>query len=641
MESLGTPIERLTEAMTAFVRTPATKLLHVDAAVRLRKGCIEAVMAYERDAANTAPFYLFEQEHTPSRPGWFERSEHAYAQHAHRAERMNEHGEALAALPPGTPAGTPQAGFAAALLQLAHAQPEGAHGMVVVLAPTTLAAPEAWHAGLQPLLMDPALAAVRFVVLETSPGPTASVATSLKDRGATVRVAPNASAEDRDIEALLEDLVPGGPPPGAKPDVSAPPHPTAGSPPEPTADAQLRGAIAQKLIESTLAMKRGRAAEAVQATREARDLSATAGLHRDAINLELLLGGQLLSAGSPRQSEAAFSRAIETATEQGKDAQAATGQFALGASKLSRRDKQGALVCYAQGTVAAERSGQPALAIEGGRLTGQLASELGMQAQAIAFFTKAVKLAEAAGPQAPLTSAGESARALATMCRARGLDDQAAKFAAQADAFENVVVPAQPTALAQGPTDADAVAEPVPPSPADPAGAPQGYLPVGVAQAPAGVQAPGAMVFGAPPSDDEEGTDMLSVADVQRMRAGVEAASGEGLALDPVDSSAPPEGLDEAALEKLRAATFDVLDEDSSSMLSREELAALTGEIPFELPPQPEPAAQGPGLRAPAAPPAADLGFDLSKLEALRDADIDDEEDGGATLHRRDAFEDE
>lgn len=632
MESLGSPIERLLEAMTAFVRTPATKLLHVETAVRMRKGCVEGVMAYERDPANTAPFYLFEQAHIGTSPGWSERAAHARAQHAHRAERMQEQGESLSPMPEAAAAGTPQAQFAGAVLQLAQHQPEGAHGVVVVLAPSTLEGPEAWHAGVQPLLMDPKLAAVRFVIIETPPGPTASIATQLRDRGARVVVAPNQAAEDRDVETMLEDFVPGGPPPGASPQVAAPPHPTAGPDPEPTADAKLRGAVAQKLIASALAMKQGRAAEAVQATREARDLSAAAGLHRDAINLELMLGGQLLGAGSPKQSEAAFARAVKTAGEQGKDGQVATGQFAMGASKLTRRDKQGALVCYAEGTVAAERSGQPALAIEGGRLTGTLAAELGMQAQAIAFYTKAVKLAEVAGPVAPLTSAGESARALAQMCRKRGLNEQAAKFEAQADGFENLVVPEAPTALGEGPADEGALAQAPHPAEPEPAAAPkqpERFLPVGVAQAPAG-----AMMFGAPPSEEEESTGMLSLDDVARMRAGVEAAEGEDLVLG--DDEAPIEGLDEASLEKLRAATFDVLDEDSSSMLSREELAALTGELPFVVPAQPE-------APAPAAPPppapAADLGFDLSKLDALRDAEIDDEEDGGATLHRRDAFE--
>lgn len=636
MESLGSPIERLLEAMASFVRTPATKLLHVDAAVRMRKGCVEAVMAHERDPANTAPFYLFEQEHTGHGGQWSERAEHARAQHAHRAELMQPHRESLAALPDGVAAGGGQAQFATALLQLAHGQPQGAHGMVVVLSPSTLDAAEAWHAGVQPLLMDPKLAAVRFVVIETPPAPTASIADQLRDRAAKVTVAPNVAAEDRDIDSMLEDFVPGGPIPGAAPEVLPPPHPSVGPPPEPTADSKLRGAIAQKLVASALAMKQGRAAEAVQSTREARDLSSAAGLHRDAINLELMLGGQLLAAGSSKQSEAAFTRATETAAEQGKDSQVATGQFSLGASKLTRRDKQGALVCYAEGTVAAERSGQPALAIEGGRLTGSLAADLGMQAQAIAFYTKAVKLAEAAGPVAPLTSAGESARALAEMCRKRGLTDQAAKFSAQADTFENLVVPDAPTALGERPSDEGAVLEAATPSAPSPTGPkqPEAFLPVGVAAAPAG-----AMVFGAPPSEDEEGTGMLSLDDVARMRAGVEAADSEDDALEAnPDGSQPPPGLDEASLEKLRAATFDVLDEDSSSMLSREELAALTGEIPFELPPQPQQPASAP---AAPTPEPVDLGFDLSKLEALRDADIDDEEDGGATLHRRDAFEDE
>ena len=184
MESLGPPIERLLEAMAAFVRTPATKLLHVDAAVRMRKGCVEAVMAHERDPANTAPFYLFEQEHTGAAPGWSERAEHARAQHAHRATLMEGHGESLPSLPDAVATAPGQAQFATALLQLAHGQPSGAHGMVVVLSPSTLDAVEAWHAGVQPLLLDPKLAAVRFVVIETPPAPTVSVAAQLRDRAA-------------------------------------------------------------------------------------------------------------------------------------------------------------------------------------------------------------------------------------------------------------------------------------------------------------------------------------------------------------------------------------------------------------------------------------------------------------------------
>ncbi|MEM6291793.1 MAG: hypothetical protein AAGA54_11025 [Myxococcota bacterium] len=636
MESFGPPLERLMEAMAAFVRTPATKLLHVRSAADARKGCVEAVMAYERDPANTAPFYLFEQEHTATSNGWAERAEHGRLQHAHRAERMDEVGEPLTPLPEGPAVDDPRARFAAQLLQLQHGQPEGAHGMVAVLAPTTLDASEAWHAGVQPLIMDPKLAAVRFIVIETPPAPTEQLATSLRDRAAHVKVEPNAAARDRDVESMLENLVPGAPAPGASPELAPPQHPSAAPPAEPTPDSKLRGLMAEKLIASTLAMKQGRAAEAVQSTREARDLCSAAGLHRDAINMELVLGGQLLGAGSPSQSQAAFERASKTATEHGKTAQAATAQFALGATKLTRRDKQGALVCYAEGTVSAESSGQPALAIEGGRLTGQLAADLGMQAQAIAFWTKSVKLAEAAGPQAPFTSAGESARSLAAMCRKRGLADQAATFEAKADVLENLVVPEQPMALGEEalPDDAVVTEEAAAPKPAAPE-QPQRYLPVGVAAAPVD-----AMSFGGPPEEGEEGTDMLSMDDIARMKDGAEAASAEDpglLAEDGVDPAVAT--LDDEQLEALRSATFDVLDEDSSSMLSREELAALTGELPFVVPPvDAAPAPAPPPVTAPTVD-EEDLGFDLDALDALRDADIEDEDDGGATLHRRDTFD--
>ncbi len=656
MESVGQPLEALLAAMNRFVRAPELKLLHVEVAVRMRKACLEAVLAFERHPRNTSAFYSFEHEHTASAPGWAERAEHARGQHAHRASGMAEHGEQLPPLP-GRPTSTdPSARFAATALQLEQHRPPQSQGLVVVLAPTTLDAVERWKEALTPLLTDPALAAVRFICLETPPAPTAGLAEALGERGLTIQVVPAPQQKDRDVETLLTRMVPGGPLPGAAPSVAPPAHPSARPTPSPTPDARLRGLVARKLIDSALAMKQGRAAEAVQSTREARDLCARAGLHRDAINFELVLGGQLLAAGSSRQSEAAFERAVATATEQDKTSQAATGQFALGATKLGRRDSQGALVCYAEGTVAAERSHQPALAIEGGRLTGQLAAALGLPAQAIAFWTKSVKLAEAAGPQAPLTSAGESARSLAAMCRKRGLADQAAKFEAQADQLENVVVPATPTALSDLPDDG-VTPEPSPDpasaqhhdrSPAVPLAATEGVAPSSPGPAapvpvvPAPVSGP--IIFGAPPSDDEEGTDLLTMDDIARMHWGVEAASAEGLDLtgDGDPGSPPVAGLDEAQLEKLRTATVDVLDDESTSMLSRAELAVLHGEAPFVLPERPGDAAAEAPPPVPTPPPAEDdLGFDLLGLQALRDQRIEDEDDGGSTLHRRDAFEDE
>ena len=118
------------------------------------------------------------------------------------------------------------------------------------------------------------------------------------------------------------------------------------------------------------------------------------------------------------------------------------------------------------------------------------------------------------------------------------------------------------------------------------------------------------------------------------MRAGVEAAEAEDARRPAQHTVSPPAGLDEAALEKLRAATFDVLDEDSSSMLSREELAVAHRRDPVRA------AAPSPTRTsaAPEAPgPAPGRGHRTSASTSpswtpCADAEIDDEDDGGANF---------
>jgi tetratricopeptide (TPR) repeat protein len=610
MEAYREPIERLLAAMERFVRDRSLRLLHVVVAPELRAAALDTVLAFEWHAHNRSPFVAFEQGHTAARPAWDERADDTRGQHARRRAKLAEHGGELPALPAAS--GTGQAAFASVLLQLLHATPPHAEGLNVVLAPASLADAPQWLEALRPLVADPRLQPARFVIVEPEPGPSLPLATELGEAATSVRVVPDAAAKQRELDAQLAAF-PAATPPGAGPAAAPPPHPARPPPIEPGPEAKLRAVVVERVVAGSLAVRDGRVAEGVQRIREARDMCEQAGMHREAINLELVLGGQLAAAGAPGQAEQSYARAIESASKRERHDQAATARFALGAVKLGRRDRHGAMVTLAEGTVAAERSGLPALAIEGGRLTGQVAAELGMEAQAIAFFTKAVKLAEAAGPQAPLTSAGESARRLAAICAKRGLREQAATFDAKAEQLEHLVVPEAPTVLPETDTG-EAVVEEAPP--------------IAVAAQQPVVSAP--VIFGAGSTDDDEGTDLIAIEELAAMHWGGGIAAPDepppALVDEPAEVS---RGLSAAEIESLRVATFEVLDEDSTGMLTADELAALRGEAPMLMPP-PEPV-----VPAPAHDAEPSLGFDLSKIAALREQEIEDEHEGGTRFHRR------
>jgi tetratricopeptide (TPR) repeat protein len=601
MEAYREPIERLLAAMERFVRDRSQKILHVVVAPELRRAAIDAVLAFEWHARNSSPFVALEQGHAASRPGWDERAADARAQHERRGTEPP--------LPAAT--GTGQAAFASALLQLVHASPPGAEGLVVVLAPAAIADAPQWLEALRPLATDRRLEPVRFVIAEPEPAPSHALVLELGDAARSIRVVPDAAAKQRDLDAILTALG-SGTPPGAAPSATPPPHPARAPAVEPGPEAKLRAVVAERVVTGALAVRDGRAAEGVQRIREARDMCEQAGLQREAINLELVLGAQLLAAGAPGQAEQSYARAIDRAHTHDRHDQAATARFALGAVKLSRRDRHAAMVTFAEGTVAAERSGLPALAIEGGRLTGQVASDLGMEAQAIAFFTKAVKLAEAAGPQAPLTSAGDSARRVSAICAKRGLRDQAAAFEAKADRLEHLVVPDAPTVLPD--TDVGEVKV----DDASPIVVPAAAL------APAPVHTP--VIFGRPPGDEDEGTDMIAIEELAALHWGGRLSDDTAPPLLDAPSVAPRE-LTSDQIESLRVATNEVLDEESTGMLTADELAVLRGDAPLVLPPLLD------APPRPAAEPA--LGFDLAKIAALRELDIDDEHDGGTRFHRR------
>jgi tetratricopeptide (TPR) repeat protein len=433
MSGHAAAIERLAGRVRGFLRDDGKKLLHVVCATELRRAALRLVTAAEHAPENRSPFVVLDAPHRADAPGWSLRIDAVRRQHDDRRDGADPPIAALAPAPPGDDA---RVGFAGQLLQILHACPAGTRGLVVVLAPAFVEAPKIWAEAVGLLVGGPRLSDVRWIVVDIEASTINPVVAALGDRA----VQHDARIDGTEAHAALERLARGGL--GAAPrGVIPPPRPDVPAP-DTSPDAQRRGEVRGKVLQASLSLARGDGAGAVSAQRAARDLCAGAGWTRDAVAMELVLGGQLLASGQVRAGEESFGRAIEAARATQMHAEIATAGFALGATRMVRGERHTALVAYAEASLAAERSGDAMLAIEGSRLAGQTASELGMEPQAITFYTRAVKLADQGAPEVGLTSAAEAARRLATICRKRGLRPRAVELEAQAERFARPPEPA-------------------------------------------------------------------------------------------------------------------------------------------------------------------------------------------------------
>lgn len=643
MQAHAAAMEELRDRLGRFVRDPSVRLLQIVAGGDVRGAVIDLVMGQEFSPSNRSVFVRCETAFTPGRPGWEARVLELHAQHEARREQTGEAKEAMPALPETPSSKAPLAMFATALAQLQQAAPGGSQDVVVVLAPTRIEDPKAWEGSLEPLLADPGLSAVRWIVIESETDATATLVNSLGDEARRYRCEVSGSERLQASKQATEALAGGV---GASPvGVTAPPHP--GVPaqrPEPP-DAAVRRELKTKVLDAALASTQGRHAEAVTLQRQARDLCAIGGLQREAVTMETMLGTYLAMGGSAGPAKESFGRAVEAARTAGRHDQAAIAQYALGGTLLAGGDGRRAMVEYAEGTVAAEHGDQPLLAIEGAHTAGMLAGQLRMEAQAIAFWSRSVKLAERTPVYAPMSSAAEAARSLAALCRKRGLEAKASDLEDKAIGLEQLQAPEkasvsqvpEPTSPPQIPEPSvEPQPTPAPPvqSKPEPTPAPE-PTPVFVAPTPIVVQ---------PPSPMPEPVALEPVASPPLDP--VQAEEEEGTEHMPIEEIATIHGWSDEDVARLRQATQAVLDEESTSMLTHDELAQLRGETPMLIPAAPAPAPPAARSEPPAAtppsaePPATDpLAAALAKMAALREVEIEDELDGESRWFSKDELE--
>ncbi len=527
MNAFADALAPLVDELAAFVRDSSCRLLHVGVGAALRPAAVEIVGAHEYRAENPSPFFVFEHDHTAATPGWTARLGHARAVHA---ARHHHHADPtridlpLAALPPEPSKGDEATRFALQLTQLLAAAPPHTEGLVVVLAPRVLTARQQWRATLELLLRGRGLEEIRWVVIEPDPAELGPLAQRLGSAATHLDV----RMHDDDALAELERLATGQPRPGPK---GVTPPERADVSPEPDEAGERRLALAQHVLSAALATARGQHAEAIAAQRRARELCVASGWHDESVSMELTLGGYLIAAGAVREAECAFLRAIEAAREQHHAGKTAIAGFALGATRALRGEPHTALVAYAEAALAAEDGGNQWLAIEGYRLAGDAARDLRMDAQAIAFHGRAVRLGESADLEASRSSAAAAARSLAQLCRRRGLATQADELDAKAQAF----------------------------------GRPRDTGDDGVATS------AGALSVDEPPA--REATDVLTLAEIARLHWG-------GVIDDPTPPIEGSRSWTRDEIDVVQRAAWQSLDRETSAMLSRDELAVLRADPP-------------------------------------------------------------
>ncbi len=458
MDSFIAPLERVVEAAEWFVRTPSLRLLHVTTSSVLRNPVLSHLTAAELLDANRAPFFVLEAPTEPGDDGWSFRTEELRLDW----DVLREGAPASAPLPalaPPEPSEFPLAGFAFELGRALSLLPPSVSGLVVVLAPVWIRDAARWQSDLELLLRETVLTNVRFVVVETDTACTAPIVRQLSESAEHVDATVDLAAAGEEADARLAGMkaAPRGATGvqlvgGAGPSVLPPPR---GAPPSLSPEARAahagRQGVAPVLLDSdamrdlrvavlsaAAAMRDGDLVRAVGHQREARDFCTAHGLERESIANELILGGYVLSGGSPERALDVFEQARARASAAGLGALVVQAGMAIGACMALSGRQTDAAIAYAEAGRAGAESGSTIFAIEAYRTCGQLRLATGDVEEAARAFRRALDVADAGGAEG--SSAIEAARALATLCRSHGLTAQADSLEAQAGAMDTAAL---------------------------------------------------------------------------------------------------------------------------------------------------------------------------------------------------------
>lgn len=475
MESFARPLRKLAEELGWFVRAKELKVLHVVTEAPLRRPLLDLVVAHEFHADNRALFLRFDDSASGPDRGWGARAARLREQLAEKQTMLRPAGIALRPLPDDGALRREGAGaaFATTLLNARGVLAPPLTELVAVLAPARVEAPLEFAEDVAALVASPHLAHVRFVLVETDGvflsrivercGAKAIAVTCQVDQDAGKRdLAAAGAATAAALPAFSLPAIAAAQPrphwrvPGAGPDVVPPPRPKDDR--VPPTDQQLRAAgispllaqgggeaLKQLVLGAALAMRETRTADAIQLQSRAAELCGEMEMPREqAINL-FVLGGYFMAAGARDRARQTYVRIGELARSHRLLESEAQAELALGMLESVERRAPQAAAHYAAAGKLAEAANAIPLAMECWRVAGQLGIDSGLESSGVECWKRAISLAGGLEPELrPLTSAAETARALAALCRKRGLIPQAVALERQSVELEQQ--PPPPTA---------------------------------------------------------------------------------------------------------------------------------------------------------------------------------------------------
>lgn len=195
--------------------------------------------------------------------------------------------------------------------------------------------------------------------------------------------------------------------------------------------------LEQYVLAAAIAMKRGDGATAIAYQREACRIAFAANAQREAVILWMVVAGYELALGRETNAEQEYRGVAEYAASAGFPLERAQAGLALALIAARRGMHADAAREYSIAADAALAAGATGLAIECWRLTGHMASELGLHERAAECWLRAIELAEGSEPNAArVSSAPRAARELVQLLRARGQTAQATALEHQANRIE-------------------------------------------------------------------------------------------------------------------------------------------------------------------------------------------------------------
>jgi tetratricopeptide (TPR) repeat protein len=473
VEAISKALRRVQEEGAWFARAKEVRLLWVVADTSGRSGALGLLERLEHHADNRSPFIMLDDPWTGPDLGAAGRSVRFAERFGKKADSLRQAGIEVGPFTAAPGRAGLEAFGAQIALAVAALRPPLA-GLVVVLAPVRIDAPEAFLSDVRALVTARGLEAVRWIVVEADSGHLAPLARELGDELAlSVDARFDEAAQQQDLAAIAGPPPPPGAPlvapfpwgpwssGGAMPGVVPPRRLDDGRAPS---DEQLRanglepryvkgGAqrLKQLMLGAALALRQQRSSDAIELQTRAAGLCEELALHEPHATQRLVLAGYLLAASEPAAAREQYERVVALARKESLAAREVQAELGLGMLDAIEQ-RPSALSHYANAARVGETAGTLPLAIECRRMAGQCANDLGAHDQASEHWQHALALADRLLPEVQrATSAADIARLLAQLLAAYGEGGRAAELQRRAFRIEHGVEPG-PVVPAAGPT---------------------------------------------------------------------------------------------------------------------------------------------------------------------------------------------